>query len=102
MLTTEEVQNPPPESWVSLHVRAPQTDWCPIIVNQFGDFSETLKSISQTLSQKYPKLKLDRGFNVSLVGGGLVQKNEALMHGDKLIAIPFQSASSLARKLKEK
>ena len=59
-------------------------------------------TVKTTLNKKYSKLRLD-SFHLTLVGGGLVDRNQVLMQGDKVIAVPTgPSPSTVQRKLKEK
>jgi hypothetical protein len=39
---------------------------------------------------------------VTLVGGGIVERNQVLTHGDKLIVIPISQHSSLVHEAKQK
>ena len=73
-------------------MRAPQTDWAPIQINQTGAFSETLDSVKNALNKQNGKLNLTN-FHITLVGGGIIDRNQVLCYGDKLIAIPILSHS---------
>jgi len=73
-------------------------------VNQFGDFSYTLATIRATLNKTHSSLNLDT-FHITLVGGGIVERNQVLIAGDKLIAIPILShkqTTTIQKKLKSK
>jgi hypothetical protein len=46
----------PIESWITVHVRGPQTDWVKIKVDQFGTFDLTVSNVKTGLNA-IPKSK---------------------------------------------
>lgn len=41
----QQPEDTPIESWITVHVRGPQTDWVKIKVDQFGTFDMTVSNV---------------------------------------------------------
>ena len=64
------------ESWVDVMVRGPQSDWKPIRIDQFGEFSLTQKCVLEALhDQQCFDGKKANEIQLSLVGGGIIERN---------------------------
>ena len=89
-------------SIVKVYVRGPQTDWAQICVDQFGSFAETLTAVKKKLAELKPEnlRQIEKyPLKLTLVGGGLIERNQAITDGDKLVAVPVISKSELKKQL---
>lgn len=64
------------ESWITVYVRGPETDWFKINVDQFGPFDHTVLTVRNImLENELVKENTWKYFTLNLVGGGLVERN---------------------------
>ena len=78
-------------SWVEIYVRGGCSEWKTLQVDQFGDFDLTLKTVYEALyDQPCFEGKIHSDLQLNLVGGGIVERNQVIMEGDKLIAAVYE------------